>query len=130
VPKNEEEHVFVGRTSGNTRLILRIMEVGDDFIFVLTGGDAPHIGAIAVGIPRPSLADPSVTGASVSVFVLTGHKDDELAKPLAMEAARMLGRVVVAVVGIHVNAASQQEIAEIIRVGLELGQEALHSLSF
>ncbi len=42
----------------------------------------------------------------------------------------MLGRVVVAVVGIHVNAASQQEIAEIIRVGLELGQEALHSLSF
>src|SRR5690554_2102879 len=91
MPK-EEEFVFTRWTSGGTKLVLRVIEAGDDFNFVLTGGDAPHIGAAAVAVPRPSLLNSSVTSAVTSVFVLTGHKDDELAKPLAREAACNIGQ--------------------------------------
>lgn len=128
MPSYEKTPVFTKRTSGGTNLFLRVIKAGENVILLLTGGDVPHIGAVAVGVPRPSLLNPEVTSADASVFVLTGHKDDELAKPLAKEAASILGKAVVAVVGIHVHAPTEQEIAEIVEAGLELGREAMRVL--
>ncbi len=96
---------------GRLRVVGTAQPTGDGVVITLSGGDHPHIGAVGVGIPRPSLRDPQVQSASASVLTVTGHRDDELAKPLAELCARVLGQVAVVAVGVHVDGAGPEEIA-------------------
>ena len=79
------------------------------------GGEVPHIGAVAISIPRASLARPGRRSATTSVFALTGHKDDELARSMASELARRLGVTAVVVAGVHVARATRSDIAAVLR---------------
>jgi hypothetical protein len=79
------------------------------------GGEVPHIGAVAIGIPRASLARPGRRSATTSVFTLTGHKDDEMARSVASELARRLGVTAVVVAGVHVAQAKRSDIAAVLR---------------
>ncbi len=79
------------------------------------GGEVPHIGAVAIGVSRPSLARPSRRSATTSVFALTGHKDDELARSMASELARCLGVTAVVVAGVHLARAKPSDIAAVLR---------------
>jgi hypothetical protein len=81
----------------------------------LLGGDAPHIGAVAVAIPRTSLARLARRSATTSVFALVGHKDDELARSMATDLARHLGITVVVTAGVHVPRARSSDIAAVLR---------------
>ncbi len=76
----------------------------------LVGGDLPHVGAVAVSIPRPSLGSARRRSATTSVLAIPGHKEDELARPMAAELARALGRTTVVVAGIHIKRARQEDI--------------------
>lgn len=67
---------------------------GDDLTVVIGGGEKQHIGAVAVGIPRPSLKDKNIVSSSASVLCLTGHKEDLLARKAALELASLLGHTV------------------------------------
>ena len=44
-------------------------------VVVVTGGEVPHVGAVAMAAPRPSLADPARTSATASVFTYLSHKE-------------------------------------------------------
>ncbi len=79
----------------------------------LVGGEVPHIGAVAVSIPRPSRADAGRRGASTSVITVAGHKEDELARPFAAELARALGRTTVVVAGVHIRRARPADLAKV-----------------
>lgn len=79
------------------------------------GGEVPHIGAVAIGIPRASLARPSRRSATTSVFALTGHKEDDLARSMANELAQRLGVTAVVVAGVHVARATRSDIAAVLR---------------
>ena len=88
---------------GRCRLWGTAVFTGDGVSVTLAGGERPHVGAVAIGIPRPSLARPGTGSATTSVLAVTGHKDDELARPLADELARRLGQIAVVVAGVHVD---------------------------
>ncbi|MGQ9681316.1 MAG: prenylated flavin chaperone LpdD [Anaerolineae bacterium] len=103
--------IQVTRGTGRHAVCGIAVRAGDDLVVTITGGDVPHIGAVGLGIPRPSLRDPARMSATSSVLSLTGHRDDELAKPLAEEAAARLGHPVVLVVGVHVADATGADIA-------------------
>ncbi len=75
--------------------------LGPDLLVYIWGGEAPHIGAVAMATPRPSLADPQVTSATASVFAYVGHKEELLAKEAAEELAAALETRVVVTAGIH-----------------------------
>jgi hypothetical protein len=75
----------------------------------------PHIGAVAVGIPRPSLARPARQSATTSVLALVGHKEDEMARSMATELARRLGITSVVVAGVHLERARPADIAVVMR---------------
>lgn len=79
----------------------------------LVGGDVPHIGAVAISIPRPSLANPRRQSATTSVFALLGHKEDDLARPFAASLAQALGRTTVVVAGVHIRRAGPADIAKV-----------------
>ncbi|WP_455652171.1 prenylated flavin chaperone LpdD [Phascolarctobacterium sp.] len=76
---------------------------GDDLTVVIGGGEKQHIGAVAVGVPRPSLKDKNVVSSSASVLCLTGHKEDLLARSAALELAKLLGHTVTVTVGLHID---------------------------
>jgi hypothetical protein len=79
----------------------------------LVGGEVPHIGAVAVSIPRPSLRDARRRSATTSVFTLVGHKEDEIARPLAAELARTLDRTTVVIAGVHIRRAGAADLARV-----------------
>lgn len=87
--------------------------VGDDLVVTICGGSGHHVGAVAIGIPRPSLSDPKNVSASVSVFCVTGHKDDLPARRAAELLASSLNCVVSVSVGIHVDDAGAEDIARL-----------------
>ena len=65
------------------------------------GGDRPHIGAVAVAQPRPSLKNHTVRSATASVFSYLGHKDDIVAKEAAEKISSALNTNVTVTAGIH-----------------------------
>ena len=75
--------------------------VGDDLNISIAGGDAPHIGAVA-------LAEP---GGEASLIVRPGHREGELAKSFAGDVARATGRICLVSCGIHVDDITRGEIA-------------------
>lgn len=89
--------------------------IGADVLVAIWGGEKPHIGAVAVAQPRPSLKDPKATSASTSVICLVGHKEDELAKATAEILAATLETQVVVTAGIHWDDLSSEAIQQIIR---------------
>ena len=91
----------------------------------LLGGDAPHVGAVAVAIPRASLARPAQRSATTSVYALVGHKDDELARSMASDLARHLAITVVVTAGVHLRRARSSDIAAVVRNAREAAKAIL-----
>jgi hypothetical protein len=101
----------VGHGVAPHRVEATVVLCGPDVSVSFGGGEAPHIGAVALGVPRPSLTDPSARSASVSVLCVTGHKEDELARSAAHELATEFACRVNVTVGIHVDDATPDDIA-------------------
>ena len=89
--------------------------IGEDVLVAIWGGEKPHIGAVAVAQPRPSLEDPELTSSSASVICLVGHKEDELAKAAAEILAAALKTQVVVTAGIHWDNLASKAIQRIVR---------------
>ena len=86
---------------GEYDLSASVRLIGPDLLVAIWGGEKPHIGAVAMSQPRPSLKDPAVTSATASVFAYVCHKEDELAKAAAEILAATLKTNVVVTAGIH-----------------------------
>ena len=86
------------------------LRCGNDLVVALQGGTRHHIGATAMAVPRPSLADSSVVSSSASVLCVTGHKEDELARGAALRLSAALACTVTVVAGLHVDDATSGDI--------------------
>ena len=106
------ERFSAGREKYKIEAIL--IDSGRDLTLWIGGGTSPHVGAIALGIPRPSLEDSDSTSASVSVLCLTGHKEDDWARKLAHGLAKEFNQPIVVTLGIHIDNITQVEM-ELIR---------------
>ena len=78
-----------------------VKDIGQDLLVAIWGGERPHIGAVAMAQPRPSLKDQRVRSATASVFCYPGHKDDIIAKEAAEKISSALNTNVTVTVGIH-----------------------------
>jgi hypothetical protein len=104
-----ENRAFTVKTKeGAFDLEASIRRIGQDLLVAIWGGDA-------VAQPRPSLRDPNVTSASVSVICLLGHKEDELAKAASEVLAAALNTTVIVTAGIHWDNIAQEGIQQVIR---------------
>lgn len=92
-------------------LLVTITKSG--LIVQLLGGDTPHVGATVISHPRPSLIPGGGISCNSIVIPELGHKEDELAKPLAEKIAITLNCTVVMIAGIHVDNAGRREIEKI-----------------
>jgi len=103
--------------------------IGEDLLVAIWGGTRPHIGAVAVALPRPSLADPQITSATSSVFTLLGHKEDEIVKMVSERLSARLGKNVVVTAGIHWDNLPEEGIEEIVSHCRELADEITTQIS-
>ncbi|MEW5914478.1 MAG: hypothetical protein AB1814_18125 [Thermodesulfobacteriota bacterium] len=94
--------------------------VGADLLVCIWGGEAPHIGAVAMATPRPSLADPQATSATASVFTYVGHKEDRLAQEAAEALAAALNCRAVVTAGCHWDSLDAQGISQVKQISREL----------
>ena len=102
-----------------------LIEIGNEIVFIVSGGDYPHIGAIAVGIPCPSLKIPNQLSSTVSTYVFVGHKDDIIANKIAHEISKIMNKKVVVVVGIHFNHLPEKDIKFVVKKSGVICQELI-----
>ena len=92
-----------------------VRAIGQDLLVAIWGGEKPHIGAVCIAQPRPSLKDTGVTSATASVICLLGHKEDELAKATSEVLAAVLNTNVIVTAGIHWENIDERGIQRVIR---------------
>ena len=105
----------VATNEGSYDLEASVRLIGEDLLVAIWGGERPHIGAVSMAQPRPSLKDPEATSATASVFCLLGHKEDELAKAASEVLAAVLNTAVVVTAGIHWDNIEPEGIQKVIR---------------
>jgi len=96
------------------RVEARAFCTAEGIVVLLTGGQRPHVGAVVLSLPRPSRAAPGRLSCTSTVLPLLGHKDDLVARPLAEELAVACGQAVVVVAGVHVDDATEEDIARLV----------------
>mgnify|MGYP007042363288 CR=1 FL=1 len=119
----ETRHVDLSVGNGKHRVNLSATYTMDGLTVTIVGGEKPHVGSIAVAVPRPSLEDPSKISATVSVFNLVGHKDDEIARPAAERLAKELRQPIVVVAGTHVQNAKDEDVQKLLRNSMQAVEE-------
>jgi len=101
--------------SGRTAIEAEAREIGEDIIVMISGGTQPHIGSVAIAIPRPSRQDPSLISATCSCFNFIGHQDDFIDRMVPERIAIAKQKNTVVTAGIHVDNISETEIRNIVR---------------
>ena len=96
-----------------------VKKIGQDFLVTIWGG-RPHIGAVAVAQPRPSLKDQSLRSSTASVFCYPGHKDDIVAKEAAEKISSALNTNVTVTTGIHWDDIDEEGIKAVIKNSRQL----------
>ena len=100
----------------------------EDVVIELTGGDHPHIGAVALAQLRPSLKNPNEVSATTSVLTCLGHQEDDLAKGMAGRIAKRAKMNTVVICGIHLDGISEAEIQDVLNGAALLEEEILQWL--
>ena len=111
----ESQDFSIESNAGAYDLSAYVRLIGGDLLVAIWGGEKPHIGAVSVAQPRPSLKDPDITSATSSVFCLLGHKEDEIAKVSSEILASVLKTNVVVTAGIHWDNIDDQGIKSVIQ---------------
>jgi gallate decarboxylase subunit D len=116
--------------SGRIVITLEAITVGDDLCVIIYGGDNPHIGCVALSIPRPSLKDASIISTTTSVLNIIGHKDDEVARYVSYPLSSKLNKNVVVTCGIHVDNITNEEIKTTITLLKSLTDRLIQKLKY
>lgn len=105
-----------------------VQKLGQDLLVSVWGGTRPHIGAVAMATPRPSLQDPSKWSATSSNFSFIGHKEDTVVKMISERLAACLRTNVVVTAGIHWDGLTTRQIKAIECLTERLPGEILRKL--
>ena len=113
---------------GRFKIFGFVQVMGKDLLVSIQGGTHPHIGAIGIAIPRPSLRDPQRWSATSSNFTLSGHKEDILVKKLSEKLASRLRTQVVVTAGLHWDNLSSREIRVVEKLAMKMADLILKKL--
>lgn len=102
------------KTAGDYSIEAAIRVLGDDLLIAVWGGTRPHIGAVGIAHPRPSLKDFNQISATTSVYTVLGHKEDTVVQQMATRIASALNRTVVVTAGIHWDDLTPEAITAIV----------------
>ena len=102
------------KITGDYSLEAAIRVLGGDLLIAVWGGTRPHIGAVGIAHPRPSLKDTKQISATASVYTVVGHKEDTIVQQMAKQISSALNRMVVVTAGIHWDNLTPEAIEKIV----------------
>ena len=120
--------VTVESGKGKYRLTALVVPAGEDLVVCITGGDKPHVGAVAVAHCAPGVNRQDRLDVSASVITLPGHKEDEIARMVAMKLAKAFCVNVAVAAGMHWDGISKQGIAAVVENSRRLCEAILLQL--
>lgn len=89
------------------RVCARLLYIGEDVLVAVGGGTHPHVGAVATAT--------MVTGqVETTVHTLPHHRESVVAGRFAQRLSEKLGKSVVVTAGIHIDAATKEDIARLL----------------
>lgn len=91
----------------------RLMFVGEDLLVAVGGGTHPHIGAVATATMASGKLE-------TTVHEFPHHREAVVAGRFASQLAEKLGKTVVVTAGIHVDEATKEEIALLLKHAWQL----------
>ncbi len=91
--------------SGKYRVWLEKHQVGSDLVYILGGGERPHVGGVVLCEP----------GKKPLVLSRQGHYDTVVLEIIAKAACERYHVTAVAVGGIHIDGATKEEIEVLVR---------------
>jgi hypothetical protein len=115
-------------SEGRFKIQALVQKVGQDVLVSMWGGTLPHIGAVGMATPRPSLRDPKKMSATSSTFTYVGHKEDAVVKRISELLASRLKTKVVVSAGIHWDDLTSREIDIIAKLTQKLSARILEKL--
>jgi len=95
------KEIKLSQRKGAYKIEAKVLMVGEDIVVLIWGGPKPHVGAVALAVPRPSLKNSTKISATSSVLTRLGHKEDEIVKRVSESISGALNKVVVVSAGIH-----------------------------
>jgi gallate decarboxylase subunit D len=111
----------------NQEIVLEPIEMGDDLLILLYGGERSHIGSCILASPRPSLDNKEEISCTSSVINVLGHKDEEIGREVAETICINLVKKVVLVCGIHYARFENDDIKKIKEICRSLVERYLQS---
>ena len=111
------------------RVEVLISGAGNEVQLHIGGGEAPHIGGVAVSLPRESLDGSGKASCTTSVYNILGHKDDKLAVMFSEAFCRKFACVAVASAGVHIDGAKPEDLERFLNLSERLLKRALDAWS-
>ncbi|MFW9799746.1 MAG: hypothetical protein ACFFD9_04885 [Candidatus Thorarchaeota archaeon] len=112
------------KQAGRHKIFIHTEAIGNDLLVAIYGGDEHHIGGVSVAYPTRSHYR-NATTISVNSITLPGHKDYVVSNSTAEKVCKSLEKPIVVIVGIHYDAATSEEIEQIIQTVDELTEEVI-----
>jgi|AGTN01.2.fsa_nt_gi hypothetical protein len=88
-------------------LCMHALLSGKDVCVLISGGDGPHIGAVALSVPRGASDKERPYDTALS---MPGHKDHIIARRVAERIATELNTTVAVVCGIHIDGMTSEQL--------------------
>jgi hypothetical protein len=117
----------VAARDGSRGLTARVVEVGDDVVVAVSGGDRPHVGCVVLAVPGLR-RDGTGVQASVSLLTIPPHKEEPIARAVAEAVCTGLGRVAVVTAGVHEDGLDRAGVDTYLRLGRELAAAVVERL--
>jgi len=95
---------------GKYKVFLEKKEIDTDLIYILGGGERPHIGGVVICEPNQE----------TRVIKFENHYDTIVLQPIAEAACKKYKQKVVAIGGVHVDNATKEEIDKLVENCKEL----------
>jgi gallate decarboxylase subunit D len=114
------ENFEVEISKGSFKIHGFVQTIGNDILVSIWGGTKPHIGAVGIAIPRPSLKNLKRWSASSSNFTLLNHKEDYLVKKISEKLSAGLKTNVVVTAGLHWDNLTSEEIHAVQKLSLKI----------
>jgi hypothetical protein len=113
---------------GRFKLEATITKTQDGINIYLGGGEKTHIGTVVLCQPRESLKQDGSRSVTTSILNIVGHKDDDIAKPIAEKLCLNLNERIVISAGVHIEKATEAEIQKLLEMGKRLTEKIIESI--